>query len=147
MGVLLCLVLTSQCGKESIHQNLDFSENLYKRGGFSIRLYPEYKKINEKEEGVLFASQNGEISIIIFKENVSEIRKFYTLTYSTSTFTLPNCNAYLFIEKQKEGFRRLIKARLEIFPATSDIQITILALELEKNYNKLMDMLRTIKLE
>lgn len=106
-------------------------------------LYPEYKKINEREGDVLFSSKTGEISIIVFKENISLIRKFYDLSTSTS-FNLPNCKGYLFIEKKREGFRRLIKIRLEIFPNTRDIQITILALELEKNYNKIIDMLKTI---
>lgn len=146
-GLLLCVILTSQCGRENIPQNLDFSHNIYKKGTFSIKLYPEYKKINEKEEGVLFSSPKGEISIMVFRENISPIKKFYALTYSTKTFTLSNCNAYLFIEKEKEGFKRLIKARLEIFPEKDDIQITIIAYELEKNYNKIMDMLGTIKLE
>lgn len=147
LGLLLCIILFSQCTKEKITQSLDSSGNIYKTEGLSIRLYPEYKKINEKEEGVLFASKDGEIAIILFKENVSEIKKFYSLTPATQTFTLKNCKAYLFTEKQRDGFKRLIKSRLEIFPDTRDIQITILACCLEKNYNKMTDMLLTIECE
>lgn len=144
LGVLLCVILFAQCKKEiSQNQNLNTSSNIYETEEFSIRLYPEYKKISEREGDVLFSSKTGEISIIIFKENISQIRKFYALT-STSAFALSHCNAYLFIEKRKEGFKRLINLRIEIFPKTADIQITILALELEKNYNKIIDMLETI---
>jgi|GEM_PF-6215211 len=148
-GLLLCVILFSQCQKGRISEepNPDFIGNLYKTNyGFSIKLYPEYKKIRETKDGVLFSSKNGEIAIIVFKENVAPIKKFYFLTYSTSTLKLKNCYSYLFTEDKKEGFRRLKKVRLEIFPEERDIQITIIAFE-EKKYNKMMDMLSTIKIE
>lgn len=145
MAVLLCVILLSQCEKEKGKTKDDFAGTIYEIEGFLIKLPREYKEINKKGEDRAFASKEGEIAIIVFRENVSEIRKFYALTYSTST--LLNCNAYLFIERQREGFRKIIKARLEIFPNTKDIQITILAKELEKNYNKMMDILQTIRVE
>ncbi len=139
----------SQCGKEqrNLKPNPDFTGNIYKIEGLSVKLYPEYKKIKEDEAGILFSSDNGEIAIIVFREDVIPLRKFYSSKYGTSTISLENCHSYLFLDMEKDGFRRFQKARLEIFPQNKDIQITILAREIEKKSNKMMDMLSTIKIE
>ncbi|MEW6007702.1 MAG: hypothetical protein AB1595_06090 [bacterium] len=148
LGLLLLVILLSHCAKEKLVKESPDKTPYKTDYGFSILLYPEYKKVKENENGVLFSRDNeGEIAIIAFMEGSSQIKKYYSLSFGTSSFTLENCDSYIFTEKQKEGFREFLKTRLEIFPEKRDIQITLIAKETKKRYNKIMGILSTIKIE
>lgn len=104
--------------------------------------------MKENENCVLFSRDNeGDIAIIVFRETSKDIKRYYALSFGTSSFKLENCDSYIFTEKQKEGFREFLKTRLEIFPHQRDIQVTIIAKETKKRYNKIMDIFSTIRIE
>jgi len=143
------LLLCCHCKKEIIKKNHNFTENIYKTDyGLSIKIPKEYKKINETSDGVLFSKGgNEDIAILLWTEDVPILKKFYTQTKEAIIFKLENQDAYLLTKKEKIGFGRYVNVRLEIFPEGKDIQITVLARIKEKDYEKIIATLSTIKIE
>ncbi|MEW6102982.1 MAG: hypothetical protein AB1630_04050 [bacterium] len=148
LAPLLLAILLSHCTKEKLLKESPDRISYNTDYGLSILLYPEYKKVKENENCVLFSRDNeGDIAIIVFRETSKDIKRYYALSFGTSSFKLENCDSYIFTEKQKEGFREFLKTRLEIFPHQRDIQVTIIAKETKKRYNKIMDIFSTIRIE
>lgn len=156
------------CGQEELklpQAKTDFSGEFYENQdyGFKIKLYPEYKKIKEEGGGVLFAEKDGNITILFWKEGGEAIKQFYQAVYKDKGMLKDKkalsalgierkpeffepfiTNSFIILTTEREGFERVIKVRIEIFPEGGDSQITVLGIANEKGLKKVWDMINTI---
>ncbi len=159
------------CGQEEIRLpevKTDFSGQFYEKTdyGFKIKLYAEYKKIKEEGEAVLFAEKDGNISILFWKEEGEDIKQFYQAVYKEKErlkdkkvlsalgierkpeifepFNREKADSFIILTTEREGFERVIKARIEIFPEGRDSQITVIGIANEKGLKKVWEMINTI---
>ena len=159
------------CGQKEVRLpevKTDFSGEFYENQdyGFKIKLYPEYKKVKEEGEAVLFAQKDGNISILFWKEGGEAIKQFYKGVYKKKEmlsekkvlsalgierkpeffepFRAEKAESFIILTTEREGFERVIKVRIEIFPEGGNSQITVLGIANEKGLKKVWDMINTI---
>lgn len=159
------------CGQEELRlpeAKTDFSGEFYENRdyGFKIKLYPEYKKIKEEGDAVLFAQKDGNITILFWKEGGEAIKQFYQTVYREKErlkdkkvlsalglerkpelfepFKAEKSCSFIILTTEREGFERAIKIRIEIFPEGKDSQITVIGIANEKGLNKVWEMINTI---
>ena len=167
----LLLLWLLGCGQEEVklpQAKTDFSGQFYENQDyrFKIKLYPEYKKIKEEGEAVLFAEKDGNVSILFWKEGGSVIKQFYQVVYKEKErlkdkkvlsalgierkpelfepFAAEKADSFIILTTEREGFERAIKVRIEIFPEGGDSQITVIGIANEKGLKKVWDMINTI---
>lgn len=169
--VPLLLLWLVGCGQEEIklpQAKTDFAGQLYENQGygFKIKLYADYKKIREEEEAVLFTEKDSKITILFWKEGGEVIKQFYQAVYKEKErlkekevlsalgveknpeifelFKVENADSFIILATEREGFEKVIKTRIEIFPEGKDTQITVSAIANEKGLRKVWDVLHTI---
>ncbi|MDI6751997.1 MAG: hypothetical protein QME07_03975 [bacterium] len=167
----LLLLWLLGCGQEELRLpevKTDFSGQFYEKTDhkFKIKLYAEYKKIKEEEEAVLFAEKEGNISILFWKEGGGAIKQFYQTVYKEKErlkdkkvlsalgltrkpeifepFNRERADSFIILTTEREGFEKVIKARIEIFPKSEDSQITVIGIANEKGLKKVWEMINTI---
>ncbi|MBU1262000.1 hypothetical protein KKG61_04080 [bacterium] len=159
------------CGQEALklpEAKTDFSGECYENGDyrFKIKLYADYKKIKEEGEAVLFAEKDGNITIIFWKEGGETIKQFYQAIYKEKErlkdkkvlsalgierkpdifepFKVEKADSFIILTTEREGFEKIIRIKIEIFPEGSDIQITVLGIANEKELKRVWEMINTI---
>jgi len=167
----LLLLWLLGCGQEALklpEAKTDFSGQFYENGDyrFKIKLYTEYKKIKEEGDAVLFAEKNGNISILFWKDGGGVIKQFYQAIYKEKArlkdkkvlsalgiernpeffepFRAEKADSFIILTTEREGFEKVIKVRIEIFPEEGDSQITVFGIANEKGLKKVWDMINTI---
>jgi hypothetical protein len=171
--LLLFLAHCSQKEFKNLQVDPDFAGQFYENRdfGFAIKLYPEYEKIREEEESVLFSSdiREGINIVILFWKGAKEIKQFYEAVFENKErlkdreilsglgiekqpqfceeFNIENGDSYIIVTKERKGFRSYFRVRLEIFPKKEDTQITIIARSRVDKIEKVWSMFSTIKIE
>ncbi len=167
----LLLLWLLGCGQEGLRlpdAKTDFSGEHYEDWDyrFKIKLYPEHKKIKEEGETVLFAAKDGNISILFWKKDGETIKQFYQAVYKEKErlkdkkvlsalgieskpeffepFKTEKAVSFIILTQEREGFERVIKVRIEIFPEGADTQITVIGIANENGLKKVWDMINTI---
>ncbi|MEW6608960.1 MAG: hypothetical protein AB1414_16190 [bacterium] len=180
LSVLCLLIVGAGCNKPTPPTNqklvnLEEEGQLYTspNNGFSIRLFPEYEKVNEdKNKAVCFSSEKiTRCAIIFWAENVYAVHKEYKKAFENpedfqsaaallileelgvlgepikiEKMDIKDVDAYYFQTKHKKLFTEFYRTRIEAFPKNRNLQITVFFQNKEKDLPKVVKMIESMKI-